>query len=107
MTYPYDAALIAERNRARLYDVVIAALAAEGKAGRLSRDDLAQRLGKTRQEIDDTLSGPSDWTLDTVSDLLWAVGAELDVRVASGPATSPEPHVDPDDSWPDGQEIAD
>ena len=85
MTYAYDAALIAERNRARLYDVVIAALAAEGKAGRLSRDDLAQRLGKTRKEIDDTLSGPSEWTLDTVSDLLWAVGAELDVKVAVRP----------------------
>lgn len=61
------------RNRHRMYSLVIG----EFKRSGISQADLARRLGKGTDIVCRWLRSPGNWTLDTLSDLLFATtGAE-------------------------------
>lgn len=77
MSYPYELALWAERNRNQLYDAVVEALE---KAG-ISQSEIARATGRKPSQISVWLSGPSNWTADTSSDLLRSVRATMEYRV--------------------------
>jgi transcriptional regulator with XRE-family HTH domain len=65
-----------QRQQNRLYDVVIRAVELSG----MRRKEIAKKLGVPPSQITRLLSGPSNWTSDTTSDLLFAVDAELDFQ---------------------------
>jgi transcriptional regulator with XRE-family HTH domain len=66
-----------DRLRTRLYDLVIRELE-NYKAQGMTQAQLATRIGKRPDQVSRWLSGPGNWTLDTVSDLLLGIsGGEL------------------------------
>lgn len=67
-----------ERGKNRLYDFIIGRFVAREKASQLTRADLARRINKKPEQITRWLASPSNWTLDTISDLMLAIyGSEL------------------------------
>lgn len=67
------------RNKHRAYSLVIGELQNSG----LSQADLARRLRKSPAQLSRYLSGPGNWTLDTLSGLLFAIsGAEPEYDVS-------------------------
>jgi hypothetical protein len=77
----YEASYFEQRFRNRIYEAVIKAVEEYASANKWKRKDLAARSGKKASQITKWLSGPSNWTLDTVSNLLYAIDAELDFVV--------------------------
>lgn len=66
-----------QRQQNRLYDAVIRAIEEEG----VRRKFIAEKLGIPPSQVTRLLSGPANWTVDTVSDLLFAIDAELDFQI--------------------------
>lgn len=67
------------RHRHRVYDMIVDELLASG----ISKADLAKRLGASPARISRVLGAPSNLTLDTLSDLLFATsGAEPTYAIA-------------------------
>src|SRR6266850_1150188 len=61
------------RHRMKLYSLVLG----EFKKSGISQAELCRRLRKGPAQISRLLGGPGNWSLDTVSDLLFAIsGAE-------------------------------
>lgn len=67
------------RNRNRIYDAVLREFLRSG----ISKATLARRMGKKHAEIISRLLGaPGNWTLDTVSDLIFAInGGECEYSI--------------------------
>jgi hypothetical protein len=80
------------RNRNRIYEAVLKEFAQSG----ISQATLARRLGKKPDVICRWLGAPGNWTLDTVSDLLFAIsGAEAKYEITHPLEASPSNSVAP------------
>jgi len=72
-------AYLRARFRHRVYTLIIGLF----KKSALSQADLARRLGYDPAQLSRLLSGPGNLTLDTISDILFAIGGlELGISVS-------------------------
>ena len=92
------------RNRQRAYDLVIRQLKKSG----ITQAELSRRLGKGQDAISRLLSRPSNWELDTLSDLLFAISGTVPKFDAEHPASkqnlpinlTPDPASESDSNLP-------
>jgi len=84
-----------QRFRNRLYEAVIRAIEANAAKTGLRRKALAERIGKTPPSLSRLLAGPGNWELDTVSDLLFAIDAELEFRIVNPHERAPANYFHP------------
>ena len=66
-----------ERLRDHLYNIVIEEFLRQKKAKTINNKKLARKIGRRPDQVSRWLSAPSNWTLDTISDLLAGMGSEL------------------------------
>ena len=71
-----------DRLRDKLHELVLTEFLQQSKDGRITKAQLAQRIGKDMAQVTTLLGAPGNWTLDTVSDLLLALGAKLSLSVS-------------------------
>jgi DNA-binding phage protein len=74
----FDIAYFRQQLRNRVFEAVIAYFADRAAAFGLTKAAIAAKLGKEPSQITRWLAGPGNWTLDTISDLLLAMDAELE-----------------------------
>ena len=65
-----------ERTRNRIYTYVLKKFLEEERSGRLTRAELARRIGRKPEVITRLLGAPGNWTIGTISDLLIGIAAE-------------------------------
>lgn len=76
-----DIAYYRRRHQNRVFAELAIFFANEAENGRTTRKEIATLLGKDPSQITRWLSSPSNLESDTISDLLFAMGAEMDHRV--------------------------
>jgi DNA-binding phage protein len=76
-TSNYEAIMFSQRHRNAVYEEVVKALERAAEEKGISRADIAKTLGYSKSNISQLLAGPGNWTLDTVSNLLFAIDAEM------------------------------
>jgi hypothetical protein len=73
----YEVEYFRQRWKNRMHARVLRSfLDKSSEEGNFTRADLARRLGKRPEQITRWLGAPGNWTMDTVSDLLLAMGQE-------------------------------
>jgi hypothetical protein len=72
----YQLEYFRERWKNRIHARVLRSFMDKANSENLTRADIARRLGKRPEQITRWLGAPGNWTLDTVSDLLLAMGQE-------------------------------
>lgn len=60
----------------RLHEIIIDEFVRLSETKKITKADLARRIGKSPAQITRWLGAPSNWTLDTVSDLALGMGCE-------------------------------
>jgi transcriptional regulator with XRE-family HTH domain len=75
---PRDVFYYRRRLKNRIFARLASYFAEEAERTGITKKDLADRLNKDPSQITRWLSGPSNLTLDTLSDLLLAMDAEAD-----------------------------
>jgi hypothetical protein len=82
MSNVHDKFYYRQRTRNKVWEAVIKALDRAYDLHGTKRKDIAQFLGVPASQVSRWLAGPSNWEIDTVSDLLLAAGAEMDFNPA-------------------------
>jgi transcriptional regulator with XRE-family HTH domain len=70
---PGTFAYLRAQSQASVYDLVLAELARSG----ITKATLARRLGLSPAGVSKLLQGPRNWTVDTVTDLLFAISGGM------------------------------
>jgi hypothetical protein len=76
-----DIAYYRQRQKNRVFTALAAFFADEARQGNVTKKELAIRLGRDPAQITRWLSAPSNFELDTLSDILLAMGAEMDHEI--------------------------
>ncbi|MGH6872490.1 MAG: helix-turn-helix domain-containing protein [Rhizomicrobium sp.] len=71
-----DVAYYRQRHQNRVFTKLVAFINEEAQRDKITKKDMAERLGKDPGQLSRLLSHPSNLTLDTISDLLLALDAE-------------------------------
>jgi DNA-binding phage protein len=87
---PFQISYFGERYRNRLHTEILKLFQKAQQERGLTKADLSRRLNKRPEQITRWLSAPGNWTLDTVSELMLAMGYEPQVgsQLLSENATS-------------------
>jgi hypothetical protein len=84
LTNPLSRRIVAyyrRRQQNRVFAELAKFFASEAERGRITRKAIAEKIGKDPGQITRWLAAPSNLELDTISDLLLAMNAELDYCV--------------------------
>lgn len=71
------------RLRNRLYEFILTEFMKRQDKEKLAKADLARRIGRRPEQVSRWLGAPGNWTLDTVSDLMLAMGTEPEFSASS------------------------
>lgn len=71
-----------DRLRDRCHELVLKEFLRQATDSGFTKAQLARRISKDHGQINRLLGAPGNWTLDTVSDLLLALGTELAIEVS-------------------------
>jgi len=72
-----------QRLKNRIFEEVLHAFVDKFEKDGFNKADLANVTGRHPSMVTRWLSGPKNWTIDTISDILLAIGSELQLRVVS------------------------
>jgi hypothetical protein len=72
-----------ERLRNKLHEIISLEFIRQQHGRGLTKADMARRIGRKPEQVTRWLGAPGNWTLDTVSDLLLAMGSEMEFAVMS------------------------
>ncbi len=72
-----------QRLKNKIFQSVLSHFADLAKEKNLAKKDIANLLNKDPSQITRWFAGPNNWTLDTISDLLLAMDAELKHEIVS------------------------
>jgi hypothetical protein len=76
-----DVAYYRQRQKNRVFTELVKFFAEEAERRQITKKDLATALARDPAQITRWLSAPSNFELDTLSDILLALGAEMDHRI--------------------------
>jgi transcriptional regulator with XRE-family HTH domain len=76
-----DVYFFRQRLKNKVFQSVLSYFSKLSKEEGLTKKDLATLLGKDPSQITRWFSGPNNWTLDTISDLLFAMDAEVNHQI--------------------------
>lgn len=76
-----DVGYYRQRQKNRVFTELVQFFAEEAERRGVTKKDLATALSKDPSQITRWLSAPSNFELDTVSDILLALGAEMDHKI--------------------------
>jgi hypothetical protein len=71
-----------QRNKNRLFEKIVLLFAEEAERNGVTKKQIAERLKSDPAQITRWLSAPGNLTLDSISDILLALGAEMDYEPA-------------------------
>jgi hypothetical protein len=87
-----DVAYYRQRQKNEVFAALVAFFADEAKRRGISKKELATALSKDPSQITRWLSAPSNFELDTLSDILLAMDAEMEHRIVRF-SDRPKPNV--------------